>query len=362
MLKIVYKGQLIPTARILVVDEFQDLTPLQYAIVCMWAEHMDTVLIAGDSQQSIYGFWGANAKFFEEHAGTQIILPVSHRLLVCIWNYARTILKKADLTAPDITTTGKPGVLQRVPVSVYYERLTTFKDSTFYLVRINEMGRAIAQALALAGIPFTGIAGWGTKQILLYNCLVKIRKNLSGIETPIAADELTAFIDAYPAKQFALKKKTLRAKLVGINRPLYFETIRTIAVKDIFSKRPLWTQVAGEGVLENCLGGLSEHDNLGRIKILTALKTHKEPITTPSVMVATIHAAKGAEADYVFPHDAVTKKIYDKLYAEFDAETRKAEAQVYYVGATRARQALFIVESGDAYSYALPDTKTDTEG
>lgn len=357
MLSMVHDQRLIPDASVLVVDEFQDLTTLQYKIICMWAEHMDKVMIAGDPRQTLYGFWGANAKFFEEHEGEQVILPVSYRLPACIWSYAKNILERASLTAPDIDTPKKAGVLKTVSVQAYYERLPNFKTSTFHLVRINEMGRSIARSLADAGIPFTGISGWGKKQILIYNAIIKIRKNLAGIETPITADELSAIVEIYPAKYFSKKKKEIRSKLTDVKLSIRFEHIEGLASTDMQGRRALWQDIKCDTVLENCLGTLKDKDDLGRIKILAALQKHREQITTVEVYVYTVHAAKGAEADYVFLHDSITRKIHKKLYTDFSEDAIQAEAQVFYVGATRARQALFIVQSGDTYSYALPDTE-----
>lgn len=352
MLQTVYQNKLIPEAKIMVVDEFQDLTSLQYAIICMWSKNMERILIAGDPRQTIYGFWGANARFFEEFEGNLITLSVSYRLPTCVWEYARKILKKADLKAPDIETTGKPCILKNITDTAYHELIPRFRKNTLHLVRTNEMGHSIAHSLAAAGIPFIGIYGWGTRQIWLYNAILKIRSNLCGNTNTLTSDELEALISAYTTDYFAPKKKEMREQLKK-TKDHSFRDIQTWAFMGIHGH--LWQEIAGAGVLDNCGGGLQDHDNLGRIKILTALEKHGELINTPSVIVSTIHGAKGGEADNVFLHNSITKKMYNMLYSDMDTQTIEQEAQVFYVGATRTKQALFIVQTDSKHAYTLPD-------
>lgn len=47
-------------------DEVQDFTPLELRLVRRWAQRMDTVLLAGDDDQMIYGFKGATPTSFLE--------------------------------------------------------------------------------------------------------------------------------------------------------------------------------------------------------------------------------------------------------------------------------------------------------
>ena len=60
----------------------------------------------------------------------------------------------------------------------------------------------------------------------------------------------------------------------------------------------------------------------------------------------TIHAAKGAEAHAVFLHSYVTKAISEAI--RLPCEKSRAEARVWYVGATRAQDHLYLVEDKGA--------------
>lgn len=59
----------------------------------------------------------------------------------------------------------------------------------------------------------------------------------------------------------------------------------------------------------------------------------------PRIKISTIHAVKGGEADNVVLITDVGTKVYDKYMRNPDPEHR-----VFYVGATRARETLHIME------------------
>ncbi|PWL72279.1 MAG: hypothetical protein DBY25_03060 [Clostridiales bacterium] len=49
----------------LLVDEFQDINPLQYRLIRAWGAHSEGIFVIGDPDQSIYGFRGSDAHCFE---------------------------------------------------------------------------------------------------------------------------------------------------------------------------------------------------------------------------------------------------------------------------------------------------------
>lgn len=358
MLMSAYRGKIVPPARILVVDEFQDLTPLQYAIIRFWETNMDYVLIAGDPRQCVYSFWGASADFFEKHDGEQVTLKKSYRLPAPIWKFATAILDQAGLSYPIIETSGKPGLVEKIIESVYYERMgaPAFLSNTKHLVRTNQKGVTVAHALASAGVPFVGIAGWKKKQIDFYNAIIKVRRAMAGESAVLSADELEEIIDAYPAKHFALKKTKLRERLEH-TKQFKFEDIKHWAMLDIYGKRALWHIIASDAVLSETLKEYQDPESLKHNKIIRALKKNGKQIDNITVAVSTIHSAKGSEAHHVFLHDSITRRIWTKLYPHPDWVARAEEAQLFYVGASRALQFLFIVEGKGKYRYALSSIK-----
>ncbi|MFN2772786.1 UvrD-helicase domain-containing protein, partial [Escherichia coli] len=48
----------------LLVDEFQDINDMQYALVQSWSRNGKSLFVIGDPDQSIYGFRGASGQCF----------------------------------------------------------------------------------------------------------------------------------------------------------------------------------------------------------------------------------------------------------------------------------------------------------
>ena len=62
------------------VDEAQDLTPLQWDMVVKLALNADKVYIAGDDDQAIYEWNGADVLFFQTFPGKSKVLKNLRRL------------------------------------------------------------------------------------------------------------------------------------------------------------------------------------------------------------------------------------------------------------------------------------------
>jgi len=75
----------------LVVDEAQDLSPLQWAFVETIGR---TVFIAGDELQSIFSFQGATPETFENCSSNTKILDYNYRIPEKIWNIAGMVVEK----------------------------------------------------------------------------------------------------------------------------------------------------------------------------------------------------------------------------------------------------------------------------
>ncbi len=67
----------------LLIDEFQDINPVQYEIVQLLTDKHSNIFAVGDDDQSIYGFRGADPrcirKFMEEYHPRQILLDINYR-------------------------------------------------------------------------------------------------------------------------------------------------------------------------------------------------------------------------------------------------------------------------------------------
>ena len=74
----------------LLVDEFQDISPLQFQLILAWNQAGKELFVIGDPDQSIYGFRGADAECFD-------------RLEQAVSSFTKIHLKENYRSAPPIT-------------------------------------------------------------------------------------------------------------------------------------------------------------------------------------------------------------------------------------------------------------------
>ncbi|MFB6136682.1 MAG: UvrD-helicase domain-containing protein, partial [Halobacteriaceae archaeon] len=81
MLERVAQRSLVPSVDYLVIDEFQDITTLQYDVFEEWKPHMVGVIVAGDDDQVVYAWQGADPNLLlDADVDDDVVLPNSYRL------------------------------------------------------------------------------------------------------------------------------------------------------------------------------------------------------------------------------------------------------------------------------------------
>lgn len=86
----------VPNLELLVVDEAQDLTPLQWAIVDRWAGQAIRLLVVGDPDQAIYGYAGADGRrliSWANHGHPARRLAQSYRVPRAVHALARRVVR-----------------------------------------------------------------------------------------------------------------------------------------------------------------------------------------------------------------------------------------------------------------------------
>jgi superfamily I DNA/RNA helicase len=114
----------------------------------------------------------------------------------------------------------------------------------------------------------------------------------------------------------------------------------------LYSTQKLKTS-ATDSALRAVVEGTSEADSDELEYYQLVLETPQSP--EPNVIVSTLHGQKGAEADTVCLLLDVTCKVYDAMQDDPDPEHR-----LFYVGASRARQRLILVEPMTQLYYEMP--------
>ena len=349
--------QVEPQAPIIFVDEYQDMSPLQDALVRQWIDQADRVYVAGDPDQSIYGFRGCRPDLFlslpaEDRGAHNGNRPISRRCAMRIMAAAERILGRPANVAPNSRPgrymrevyTYNPGAL----ASRIEDALKTYPGGpVFVLSRFRRHVSKIARTLAAMGIPCTGIrsgAGgpWGSARIgrhketleretvNVWQLTRAVRRYATGGDiAPMPYEEAEALILATlpPARrQSALTD--LKAKL---------RQHPPIRVGDVARWIPLAPGDRRILALLNLRPALVE-----QIKACLSRERRSGTVINPQmVRVDTIHASKGLEAPAVLLHTGYLSGLVTGLA---DPERMAEERRVYFVGATRASHALILFD------------------
>ena len=173
--------------RHLFVDEFQDVNPLQHALLDAWLGARDDLCVVGDPQQAIYGWTGADGRwlehFSEHHPGATVVhLGQSHRSSPQIVSFGHAVLTGGTDGAPVATRPdGTPPRAHRfrdaqaeaagVPVLARDARPPGGRwGAIAVLARTNAQLEPVAASLRGAGIPSRSRVsgdGDGTASLLL---------------------------------------------------------------------------------------------------------------------------------------------------------------------------------------------------
>lgn len=153
--------------RVLLVDEFQDLSLLQLRIITLLS---DTVIAIGDMKQQIYAFNGACQEIVKEFKryfpnARELNLNKSFRCADEIAAYSKQIIRPNGMQEQSFCGTGKTGtvtVTQDVSLSdicdgieqSYREARNTFSRDTLFLFRNNFSAIPIVEELFKRRVPF----------------------------------------------------------------------------------------------------------------------------------------------------------------------------------------------------------------
>lgn len=348
MLVEVLKEKMYPQIDALFVDEFQDLTPLLYSVIKMWSEHASSqVMIAGDDDQTIYVFSGAEPSFFLNFPGKEIVLNVSHRV-------PSNILSQADLLISQVNERKDKDLVSKYAggsfsswdkptVSMILEAIPTdATKKTFFLFRTNWNMRKFADILVSHGIPYTKLreksrlfCPWTGKAMTeKREVLLKLRDRIPLVNHDIrimtghGSDHnfLQTFDKSNGYVIRGMKKKINEFLLPDDNQPW-----STDDLKKVFVRLPMWNN-------KDILG---KDDNKNSAIMENMQENSFCRLDPRNIQIGTIHSAKGLEADVVFVFNNHTNRIQRDL--ENRPDSWDEEARLYYVGITRAKEQCYFI-------------------
>ena len=156
-----------------VVDEFQDVSPIQAALLDLWLGGRHDLCVVGDPAQTIYSFAGATDRYLldfpREHPGTSSIeLVRNYRSTPQVVETANAVMARGGTRSVRLRAQAEPGpevefhehsdeVAEAETVAADIRRLIddgTPAREIAVLVRINAQSEPVEEALAAASIPY----------------------------------------------------------------------------------------------------------------------------------------------------------------------------------------------------------------
>lgn len=380
-------GGELPPMRHVVIDEYHDATPLMAALTERWVRHADTVIVAGDPDQVVNGYAGADPGFFEDLADRTgrdvpiVKLDTSYRCPDEHFAAAARVLSD-ERNPPDLKTAGA-GALNRWPAWDYSETgdgwntpgseqegspvwlVDEYGADMMFLARTRRQVSGIAAALDRGGVAYRsqeGVGGdWQTRLELLNALdLVGDAMNTDGDDGPFGGgigDSLSSY--ALTAEQARVLREHSHGRYTTSD-DRWNEFIgelddgEAVTLADFRAfVEDTWFNRYGHGPESVAkLVGLDERD---KIAMLNAGERYDLPLSVDGLetRVLTIHASKGAEASNVVVFDGITGTIADSM--DQSAELRENEARTWYVALTRASKRLHLIRGAFGYDTYLPD-------
>jgi len=318
-----------PLLDVLIVDEAQDLAPMQWKMIHdVMKPRAKRVYFAGDDDQCIYSWMGVDVKDFLNASDNKTILHKSYRLPRNIYNVADSMVSQLGTRQEKVWMPKEESGV----VVWHHDMLGLDLTSGEWLIlaRTNYIANKIATDLKEQGYLFWREgSGWSISPNVLTGIEVWL-KLCKGIH--LSATELKTLSTLLKSD---IVTKTGRRKLATLDNELTYnlESIRENFTTNVSAEMP-WYDVLK----------VSERE---RIYISSVRRMGEKILTNkPRIKISTIHKAKGGEADNV-------ALLLDSSKPCAESPDQDSEIRTFYVGATRAKKALHIIESQSMYGFKI---------
>lgn len=300
---------------IMIIDEAQDLSPLQWTVVQKAAEKCKKVYLAGDDDQAIYSWSGAEVGVFLGIKAEDVVLPQSYRVPQKITDLANEIVSRIETRKPK---NWKPMEETGAINYVAYEHSLEIKndEQTWLLLARNKKSLfRYEEFLRREGFLYAKM-GESVINSDVAKAIINWEKGRKGsLIEPAAISAIYSQIYGAPRKAERdpkyLKELNIPEKIK--NMPWY-EALNAI--------KPYYMTEYIRSVLHKGYN-LSEK---------------------PKINVSTIHRVKGGEADNV----VLITDVSDASWNNSDDEHR-----VFYVAVTRAKKTLTIIRPKTTKYYQI---------
>ena len=312
-----------PSLDVMFVDEAQDLSPLQWSVVRKLCENTDRIYLAGDDDQAIYRWAGADVDYLIRNSKDAMILKQSYRVPQSIHHVAhRCISQVSSRIHKEWLPREEEGEVAWIPD---VNDVDMEKGDWLVLARTNYL---------LGGLKdYSKSEGWFF-QINHQNSIAVEKVHAVRNWERLRKGQPVSVGDAITILKYIRKLKV----------PDLLENLDGEITLSLAELRRYVPQLKDD-VWYDILTAI----NVNEISYIRAMLRRGEKITkTPRIRLSTIHSAKGGEATNVLLLTDLSSRVYEEYERNPDDESR-----VFYVATTRAKEKLVLVEPQTPKHYLL---------
>jgi DNA helicase-2/ATP-dependent DNA helicase PcrA len=340
--------------RCFVVDEYQDVTPLQQRVLDAWLGERDDLTVVGDANQTIYTFAGATPRYLLDFSrrfpeAVVVRLRRDYRSTPQVVSAANTVISAArgqsagtrlrlegqQPPGPEPTFTeydDEPAEASAVAAAIRRMIADGIAASEVaVLFRVNAQSEVYERALDEVGVPYQVRGGER------FFSRPEVRQAMTTLRAAgsAAANAAAAWEDAAGAPE-ATEPGALVAAVRVVLVPLGLTDEPAAGT----AGRQRWESLRALVGLAEELAAVEPGADLARFAAeLVTRADASHPPTVQGVTLASLHAAKGLEWDAVFLVGLVDGTLPIQ-HADGDDTKIEEERRLLYVGVTRARRHL----------------------
>jgi DNA helicase-2/ATP-dependent DNA helicase PcrA len=320
-----------PRIRKLIVDEAQDMSACQWKMITMLASHAEETYIAGDDDQAIFRWAGADVDALINLQGQVQVLGQSYRVPKLVAKLAGEVVDRIGNRRPkEWAPRAEDGEINHV---YGIDQVDMSHGTWLLLARNGHLLKRYEEYCTMQGYLFSS----PNVELLrgpAWECVRAWERLRAG--RAVTVQEAVAIYEYMNVREkvtFGYKGKLVKFAKTNPQQSLTLAELRA-------EYGLITTQIWHEA-----LDRLPTDD---KEYFLAALRRGEKMNQEPRIKISTIHGAKGGEAENV----VLILEMATKTFAEYQ-ENPEDEARVWYVAITRASQRLFIIQPTTNRCYDL---------
>ncbi len=353
------------------VDEVQDMSPLELALVRSWSSHMEGILLAGDPDQSIYDFKGASPRaFYEPEIPQEMyrVLGQGWRVPAEVHAWSTRWIQQATDHRPVMYAprAGDKGYVQQMEdpehnfdtLDEWLDTVLEFTEekSLMVLASCSYMLTPAIRALRNRGVPFHNPyrvtrGDWNPMRGGVDRVMAFCAYNAGDRMNVWTWRELAKWTELFDAKGAIKHGGRVLIDTNAKNSKTQDQTVNDVELTALLE--PAFLSQAREALVgKKPWDWLQRSCNMkgaAKITYATTVADRGGVIALqdkPRVIVGTVHSVKGGEADVVL----CSPDLSPAGWSEFEGEGHDGVVRLFYVAGTRARESLLLASRASQYA------------